>query len=137
LDDDDDNEEEEDDLEDKHVTLDKFGNTVRVERKHREGQENDDDQDSAPLPKGNRVRGKYRAEEQFEGVGEWYDGVIDAVKKDGSGNTRYDVLYDDGDYEENMQRKHIKVLSFSKEEEQQQQQGEQHNALAKKRKLAR
>jgi len=59
---------------------------------------------------GTKVKGNYRATEQFEGRGAWYKGTISNVTIDKkTGNTFYDVEYDDGDLEEGMIVENIKV----------------------------
>jgi hypothetical protein len=56
------------------------------------------------LEVGTAVKANYRAKEQFEGRVTWYDGKIAAVHTDKAGNITYDVEYDDGDYEDGVER---------------------------------
>jgi hypothetical protein len=74
-----------------------------------DSEEDEDEDEDKPLVKGTRVQGCYRIEEQYNGQGDWYDGVIVNIKKQSDGTYKYDVEYDDGDFEENMIRKNIRV----------------------------
>lgn len=105
------------------------GGRHHFEGSHEE-EDDDDDDEGEPLTEGTRVQGHYKIDEQYNGQGEWYDGVIAKVNKrkqqqqqqrgdsndddDDDGTTMYyytyDVEYDDGDYEENMSRKNIRVV---------------------------
>lgn len=58
---------------------------------------------------GDKVEACYHAEEQYEET--WYPGTISAVNKG-----KYDVEYDDGDYEEGILPKHVRHLLKSKEQ---------------------
>jgi hypothetical protein len=60
------------------------------------------------MPKLNdRVQGKYQGQ---SGGRNWFDGVVTAVHEDGT----CDLLYDDGDYEERVAPRFIKVIDRSK-----------------------
>ena len=80
--------------------------------------ENDEDemQLSKKLSVGSKVMANYRAEEQFDGKETWYPGKISSVQTDDGGNYLYDIEYDDGDTEEGVKRKNIKVQKKSKDE---------------------
>jgi hypothetical protein len=54
------------------------------------------------------VKGKYLADQQLDGKGKWYKGTITKVSQDGSGNTLYDILYDDGDVEEGVKPEYVR-----------------------------
>lgn len=71
------------------------------------------------LPVGTKIKGKYRADEQFQGQGKWYKGTIMKAYTDESGNTRYDVEYDDGDIEDGMKSENVRRQKASKEERRQ------------------
>lgn len=68
------------------------------------------------LKEGTRVQGNYRAAEQFGGHESWYDGVVSKVHKLSDGRVKYDVDYDDGDFEENMIPDKVRPLEKSVEE---------------------
>ena len=69
----------------------------------------EDDDDCHPLSEGTRIRGNYRAAEQFEGRENWYEGKITKVHES-NGTVTYDVEYDDGDMEENMIPKNVRPV---------------------------
>lgn len=72
---------------------------------------------STTLDIGTRIKGKYRAEEQFEGKGRWYAGIVTKAYKDSeSGDILYDVEYDDGDIETDMKQQNIKQLKRQNKE---------------------
>ena len=86
---------------------------------------NDDGESSASdselhasiLEVGTKVKGRYRAEEQFEGNASWYNGVISNVTiNEKTGNVLYDIDYDDGDTEEGMKPENVKRLKKKKED---------------------
>ena len=60
-----------------------------------------------PLTEGTRVRGNYRAADQFEGRENWYEGKITKVHES-KGSVTYDVEYDDGDTEECVVPKNVR-----------------------------
>uniref|UniRef100_A0A7S1FP39 Nucleolar protein 14 n=2 Tax=Corethron hystrix TaxID=216773 RepID=A0A7S1FP39_9STRA len=71
-----------------------------------------EDSFSAPLAVGTKVQGYYRAATAFEGMTTWQDGEIQARRRDPkTGATVYDVVYDDGDFEENMLARHVRLPS--------------------------
>ena len=59
---------------------------------------------------GDRVRGKYQGQ---MGGHNWFDGVVTAVHEDGT----CDLHYDDGDYEERVAPRFIKVIAKAETEE--------------------
>ena len=75
-----------------------------------------EDADYHPLTKGTRIRGNYRAAEQFEGRENWYEGKITKVHES-NGVYTYDVEYDDGDTEEDMIAKNVRPAAEIKKEE--------------------
>ena len=80
------------------------------------GEESELEADNVTLPVGTMIKGRYRADEQYEGKGKWYKGTIKEVSVDKkSGNTRYDVEYDDGDIEENMKPENVRKQKKCKE----------------------
>ena len=94
-----------------------------------DGDDDDDDNDDeeeaeessgrpidAVLPVGTRVRGNYRAKEQFDGNETWYEGKITEVTKQKDGTVTYDVEYDDGDFEEGMEPQNVQRLKQTREE---------------------
>ena len=84
------------------------------------GEEEELDPLGEALSVGTKIKGKYRADEQFEGKGKWYKGKIIKVSSDEAGNTIYDVEYDDGDVEEKMKPVNIRRQKSSQDEKQQQ-----------------
>lgn len=70
----------------------------------------DDVDDYHPLSEGARIRGNYRAEEQFEGRENWFEGKITKVHESSTGAITYDVEYDDGDTEEGMTTKNVRPV---------------------------
>lgn len=73
--------------------------------------DNDSDNDgpTTTLTVGTKVMANYHAEEQFDGMEAWHPGTIAQVNTDNFGNTVYYIDYDDGDIEENVKRKHLRV----------------------------
>jgi len=113
--DDDDDDDNKDGLEVKFTadglkSFDKDGNIVDSDKS-----DSDDDSDSDaeegdtchPLPEGSRVRGNYRAKDQYDGRENWYDAKITKVHKN-SDDVTYTVEYDDGDIEENVIPKNVR-----------------------------
>jgi nucleolar protein 14 len=115
--------------------FDKDGNIVETEKDNSSeaashensdsSDENEDDSDldeeegdgaSRLLPVGTRVRGNYRAAEQFDGHEAWYDGKITKVHKKKDGTIKYDVEYDDGDFEEDMIPQNVRPIEKTEEE---------------------
>uniref|UniRef100_A0A6U9X837 Nucleolar protein 14 n=1 Tax=Pseudo-nitzschia australis TaxID=44445 RepID=A0A6U9X837_9STRA len=68
------------------------------------------DNDCHPLSEGDRIRGNYRAAEQFDGRENWYEGKITKVRESNSGAITYDIEYDDGDTEENVIPKNVRPV---------------------------
>jgi nucleolar protein 14 len=66
---------------------------------------------------GDQIRGNFHAAEQFDGREAWYEGVIAKVHVQPDGSQLYDVEYDDGDYEEDMTPKNIRLMDESAVEE--------------------
>ena len=99
----------------------------------------DDDSNEGPsssaiLKVGARVQGNYRAKQQFEDTEHWYDGVISKVNEDGT----YNVDYDDGDFEENMDSDCIRLIEKSKDEKVAEEEvQEEEKAMKRKRDKAR
>ncbi|KAL3913450.1 MAG: hypothetical protein SGILL_006485, partial [Bacillariaceae sp.] len=106
--------------------IDKDGNVVDkdAEESTEDGDEESDESDSEgneadaahPLPVGTRVRGNYRAAEQYGGQESWYDGKITHVHEQKDGSVKYDLEYDDGDFEENMIPKNVRPIEKTPEE---------------------
>jgi nucleolar protein 14 len=71
---------------------------------------------SLTLTVGTRVFGNYRAKKQFDEQEAWYEGTITQVHVDKAGNTTYDVEYDDGDFEENMEPENVRAVKRSTKE---------------------
>jgi nucleolar protein 14 len=66
---------------------------------------------------GTKVMASYRANEQYDGNESWFAGVVSEIHKDARNNViRYDIEYDDGDFEENVEPRHVKILEQSFEE---------------------
>jgi len=63
---------------------------------------------------GARIKGRYKADEQYMGMASWYNGKVVRVTKDKAGNVLYDVEYDDGDCEEGMRPENVKPLKSNK-----------------------
>lgn len=62
------------------------------------------------LKVGARVQGNYRVTEQFQEKGHWYNGVISKVNVAANGSITYNVDYDDGDFEEDMEPEHVRPV---------------------------
>ena len=92
------------------------------ENKRDEDDNDDSSQDSDKpdnhdvLVVGSRVEGNYRAREQFQDKDHWYVGTISKVNKDKDGNVTYNVDYDDGDFEEDMDADYVRPLPKTEEE---------------------
>jgi nucleolar protein 14 len=74
---------------------------------------------------GTRVSASYRAKEQFDGKESWYDGVITKVNHNKHANNNhnttssiitYDIDYDDGDFEQEVEPRHVRELGPTEEE---------------------
>jgi nucleolar protein 14 len=91
------------------------GEKIEDEYSEAEDSESDGDDSDAqnddchPLAEGTRIRGNYRAVEQFEGRENWYEGKITKVHES-NGVVTYDVEYDDGDTEEHLIPKNVRPL---------------------------
>jgi nucleolar protein 14 len=94
----------------------------------------EEEYDNIQFTKGMKVQGNYHASEQYQGKENWYDGTITGIRKDDEGNTVYDVTYDDGDFEEGMDRENVRPIPLSKEEKDQQKTEESEAAMVKKKK---
>ena len=124
LSDSDDDSEGEDELEarftaDGLVHLDKDGQVVNNDSLSDSDDETESDSIPPvgyPLAIGTRVQGNYHAAEQFDAQEAWYDGVISRVHGQPDGTVRYDVDYDDGDYEENMLSENVRPVEKTEEE---------------------
>lgn len=62
------------------------------------------------LTVGTRVQGNYRVKEQFSEKAAWYDGVVAKVNKQADGSVTYDVTYDDGDFEDDMEPENVRPI---------------------------
>jgi nucleolar protein 14 len=86
-----------------------------------EGEEDDDAKAESEETKvfhvGDQIRGNFHAAEQFDGREAWYEGVIAKVQVQPDGSHLYDVEYDDGDCEEDMTPKNIRLMDESAVEE--------------------
>jgi len=87
------------------------------EASNTDSSDSESDSDNSPrqslLEVGTRVKGKYRAGDQFEGGGKWYKAKITSVTNDvKTGNVLYDVEYDDGDFEEGLKAENVKRLKI-------------------------
>lgn len=74
------------------------------------GETKSDEPPLAVLATGTRVRASYHANEQFDGHEAWYEGVISHVHRHDDGKVTYDVDYDDGDFEEGVEPRHVKLI---------------------------
>lgn len=79
----------------------------------------DDHNYDEPLSEGMRVLGHYRIEEQYNGQGEWFEGEIAKVHPHKDGTFKYDVQYDDGDFEENMIQENVRPIKTSHQKNEQ------------------
>jgi hypothetical protein len=68
------------------------------------------------LAVGTRVQGNYRVKEQYGKQAAWYDGVITKVIKQADGSATYDVTYDDGDFEDDMEPENVRPVEKTSEE---------------------
>merc|ERR1712166_190542 len=115
-DDDDDDDNNKDGLEVKFTadglkSFDKDGNIVESDQSDSDDDSNSDAEEGDtchPLPEGSRVRGNYRAKDQYDGRENWYDAIVTKVHKNGDDSVTYTVEYDDGDIEENVIPKNVR-----------------------------
>jgi nucleolar protein 14 len=131
----------------KHI--DKNGNVVENPEEEDDQNESDavedddsdpeeDDRVVHPLTEGTRVRGNYRVTEQFGGQESWYDGKITKVHEQTDGSIKYDVEYDDGDFEEDLIPENVRPIQKTAEEmEQENEMGAQELDMKFKRNKAR
>jgi nucleolar protein 14 len=97
------------------VKIDKDGKVVeKIGEKKRRA--DDDAPPSEIFAVGTRISASYHAKEQMEGEEVWYDGKISAINRDKLGNITYNVDYDDGDFEDNVEPEHIKIREKTEEE---------------------
>lgn len=68
------------------------------------------------LTVGARVQGNYRVKEQFHEGTAWYDGVVTKVNKQADGSVTYDVTYDDGDFEDDMEPENVRPIKEMSED---------------------
>lgn len=106
-----------------------------------EGSDSDEESSpevSHPLEVGCRVRGNYRAAEQYGGHESWYDGKITKIHLQKDGSVTYDVEYDDGDFEDGMVPENVRPIEKTQEEkDDMKKQKESDDELQLKRKLAK
>eukprot|EP00536_Pseudo-nitzschia_multiseries_P012066 jgi/Psemu1/260290/estExt_Genewise1Plus.C_4410036 len=102
-----------------------------------DSEDEEDDNEGHPLSEGDRIRGNYRAAEQFEGRENWFEGKITKVHESSSGAVTYDVEYDDGDTEENMIPKNVRPVEKSKKPEKKETKDDEAKIEQMKRKLAK
>jgi nucleolar protein 14 len=115
-DDDDDDDDNKDGLEVKFTadglkSVDKDGNIVESDQSDPDDDSNSDAEEGDtchPLPEGSRVRGNYRAKDQYDGRENWYDAIVTKVHKNGDDSVTYTIEYDDGDIEENVIPKNVR-----------------------------
>lgn len=69
------------------------------------------------LDVGTKIKGKYNADQQMNGKGKWYKGTIKEVTEDVSGNTLYELEYDDGDIETGVKPGYVRRQNGLNEEE--------------------
>jgi nucleolar protein 14 len=104
--------------------FDKDGNIVEQEK---DGDETDSDSDFFsgddeeddvihPLAEGQRVQGNYRSAEQLGGHERWHEGDITKVHTQPDGSFKYDVEYDDRDFEEAMIQENVRPMEKTAEE---------------------
>jgi len=100
------------------------GKKISEKEKADDSDLDDDDSDSEeqgddchPLTEGTRVRGNYRAAEQFDGRENWYEGTITKVYETNTGVVTYSVEYEDGDTEENVITKNVRLVEEHQEVE--------------------
>jgi nucleolar protein 14 len=129
--------------------FDKDGNMVEDSNDNGPSDHDDDENDdsdseeSAPevsrlLSIGCRIRGNYRASEQYDGQEAWYEGKITKVHQQKDGRVTYDVEYDDGDFEDGMIPENIRPIETTQDEKEDMK-AQKRNAdeLNLKRKLAK
>ena len=88
---------------------------------------------SQQLSVGDRVKACYRAKEQFDGHLSWHEGKVSKVYCNKDGALRYDVDYDDGDYEDGIEPQHIQQIEKSTEEAQKEEQRKEQEAHLKRK----
>jgi hypothetical protein len=62
------------------------------------------------LPVGTYVRGRYLASSRGKRWNQWYDGRVSAVRRGAKGNPLYSIDYFDGDHEDGVLSKHIRLM---------------------------
>jgi len=97
--------------------------------------EEDEEEETTAVNKildvGARIKGRYRAKEQFDGKEIWYDAKISGVNKSKKGNVTYDITYDDGDYEDDVEPQNIRIAKKTDEEKEKEKRAEKDNAIKK------
>lgn len=94
----------------------------------------EEDFELSTLTVGTAVKAKYLSDQQFDEDDKWFRGTIRSINVDEAGNTRYDIEYDDGDFEEGVKPENIKKQKLSNEEKQKE---KEKNALIKEAQLKR
>jgi nucleolar protein 14 len=88
------------------VQVDKSGTIVAKKKQ----------QEFALLEVGARVTASYRAKEQFGAQASWFNGEVKQIHTDKDGEVTYNVDYDDGDFEDGVEARHIRPIDKTKEE---------------------
>lgn len=123
--------------------VDADGNYVEEDENDEEGDDesdsaSDDETSAHPLPKGTKVKGNYRVAEQYGERTAWYDGTITKVHVSHDGSIRYDVEYNDGDFEEDMLPQNVKPVEKTTEEKEEQSKADKEKKeMVLKRSIAR
>jgi len=65
------------------------------------------------LPVGTHVRGRYLASSRGKRWNQWYHGSVSSVRRDAAGQLLYSIDYFDGDHEDGVLPKHIRLVSPS------------------------
>jgi nucleolar protein 14 len=90
------------------------------------------------LAVGTKVQGNYRVQEQYEGNGIWYEGVVAKVHVQPDGSVRYDLEYEDGDFEEDMKPENVvPVGKTAAEREKEEAKKAEESALKLKHRMAK
>lgn len=99
-----------------------------------DGSSRDDDTSVIDFKVGMSIQGNYHASEQYGSKVTWYNGTITAVRKE-KGTNVYDVTYEDGDFEEGMIAKNIRLMPKSEDEKEAERAKKAEVDMAKKKKL--
>jgi nucleolar protein 14 len=84
---------------------------------------------------GARVTASYRATEQYGGQESWFNGIILQVNTNNDGSVTYNVEYEDGDFEDGVESRHVRPFDKTDEEQEKEAQKKAEEIAQKSKRL--